>query len=348
MMHRFGAYELQRRIGVGGMAEIWLAIRRGPHGFARQVALKRILPAHATDEAFVRSFLQEARLLSQLSHPNVVQVHEAGDVDGTWYLTMEYVHGADLRTLLQRFRRQRRYPPLAFTLNVVADLCAALEHVHGATDDRGRSLGLIHRDVSPHNLLVSLEGVVKLTDFGIAKALDQEHKTATGILKGKIAYMAPEQVRGVPVDPRTDLFQAGIVFYECLTLAHPFLGGATGETLARILAGKTTRPRTRRPEVPQVVEDVLRDALRPRPDDRFPAASVMRRACEAALATLELPRGPGPIRAQMSLLFPELKSRRRPATPPPIPPEALSAPTRDEVRPRRPGAPPPGTPGERH
>jgi len=299
-------------VGVGGLAEIWLATRRGPQGFAREVALKRILESHAGDKDFVRSFLEEARLLARFSHPNVVQVHEVGQVGETWYLAMEYVRGADLRTVLHRFERQNRFPPLAFTLNVVADLCAALEHVHQARDEKGRPLHLVHRDVSPHNLLLSTAGEVKLTDFGIAKAADQKHRTRTGVIKGKVAYMAPEQVRGDALGPATDIFQAGIVFYECLTLAHPFLREATAETFARIMQGKTMRPRKRRPEIPQIVEDGVRDAMRPRPEDRYPSASVMRLACERILASLELPRGPGPVKAQMDLLFPELHPKAPP------------------------------------
>ncbi len=302
---RFGRFVLHRRIGVGGMAEVWLASREGPHGFRKEIALKRILPAYAQDPQYVRAFLHEGRIGSTLSHPNVVEVIEAGVVDGIYYLAMEYVDGCDLRGVLDAFRRARRFPPLAFTLNLVADLCAALEHVHEARGHDGRPLGLVHRDVSPHNLLVSHEGRVKLTDFGIVKAVDQGFRTQTGVMKGKIAYLAPEQARLGTLDRRTDIYQAGIVFYELLCLQHPFIGSVPTETLARIAQGRTKRPRRLRPELPQIVEDCLRDALRPRPEDRYQSAAAFGRACEFALAALGLPRSQEPIRAQMTLLFPE-------------------------------------------
>ncbi len=302
---RFGRFLLHRRIGVGGMAEVWLATRQGPHGFAKEIALKRILPGYAEDPNFVRAFLHEGRIGSALRHPNIVEVIEAGEVDGIYYLAMEYVCGQDLRAVLEAFRRARRFPPLAFTLNLIADLCAALDHVHDATGHDGRPLGLVHRDISPHNLLLSHEGRVKLTDFGIVKAVDQGHRTQTGVIKGKIAYMAPEQARLDGVDRRTDIYQTGIVFYELLCLQHPFLGSAPTETLARIASGRTRRPRQLRPELPQIVEDCVRDALRPRREDRYRTAGELGRACEFALAALGLPRSREPIRAQMALLFPE-------------------------------------------
>jgi eukaryotic-like serine/threonine-protein kinase len=347
-MEIFGRYLLHQKVGAGGMAQIHLATRLGPRGFARPVAVKRILTSHAGEEEFVQAFLQEGRLGARLSHPNVVQVLEAGQVEGTYYLVMEFIHGADLRDMCKRFKRAHRHPPIAFTLNVIADLCSALHHVHEARDDARRPLHLVHRDISPHNLLVSHEGQVKLADFGIAKAADQGMMTRTGVIKGKVGYLAPEQIRGEAIDRRADVYQAGIVFYELLTGCHPFIAGSPTETMARILAGRTTRPRARRPEIPQVVEDCLRDALRPRASERYPTAARFQEAAEWALARLGLPRGPDPVRAQMALLYPSARppmlATQMPAVVSADGAPMSAAPGADAQRPAERRTPPPARP----
>lgn len=222
--HRLGPYELGERLGAGGMAEVYVARRAGPHGFAKRFAIKRILPQLSRDSRFVAMFCDEARICAALSHPNIVQVVDFGEHDGELFMAMEYVDGISGAKLLRTVAsRGERFPPGA-SLFVAHEILRALAFAHEARDEEGRSFGIVHRDVSPGNILIGRAGEVKLTDFGIVRSAFVDRRTYPGELKGKMGYMSPEQVIGAEVDPRSDLFAVGIVLAEML-LARPLFPG---------------------------------------------------------------------------------------------------------------------------
>jgi serine/threonine protein kinase len=220
----FGKYLLLERINVGGMAEVFIAKAFGVEGFERILAIKKILPTMAEDEEFITMFIDEARISVQLNHANVVHIHELGKHDETFYIAMEYVAGRDLRTILERYRRHKEIMPTAQAVFIASKICEGLDYAHRRKDARGQDLDIIHRDVSPQNILISYEGEVKIIDFGIAKAANRSQKTQAGILKGKFGYMSPEQVRGLPIDRRADVFAVGVILYEMLTGEKLFVG----------------------------------------------------------------------------------------------------------------------------
>jgi len=211
---RLGRYRIVRRMAVGGMAEIFLARVEGLRGFERLVVCKRLLPQYAPNQNLVRMFLDEARLMATLNHPNVTQVHDVGEARGSYFFAMEYVHGEDLRTILRASTQRGEPLPIEISVGIIADAAAGLHHAHEKRGSDGAPLEIVHRDVSPSNVLVSFDGAVKLTDFGVAKWALQESRTRQGTLKGKCAYMAPEQCRGEAVDARSDVFALGILLYE--------------------------------------------------------------------------------------------------------------------------------------
>src|SRR5207248_2792303 len=213
---KFGKYLLLERIAVGGMAEVYAAKSFGVEGFERILAIKKILPTMGEDPELVSMFVDEARIAVQLSHPSIVQVLELGKHDETLYIAMEYISGRDLRQLLDRFRRRGHPMPIPYACAIAARVCDALDYAHRKRDASGNPLGIVHRDVSPQNVLVSFDGAVKLIDFGIAKAERRLQKTQSGILKGKVSDMTPEQVRGGPVDHRSDVFAAGVLLWELI------------------------------------------------------------------------------------------------------------------------------------
>ena len=231
---QFGKYELIKRIARGGMAEIFLAIEHGIEGVRRQVALKRILPQMAESEDFVTMFMDEARVVARLNHSNVVHIYDFGEVDGIYYIAMEYVDGLPL----SRIRRlvKPKLIPVEHSLRIIADSCAGLHHAHELRDEYGRLLGVIHRDVSPQNIMVSRDGVAKLIDFGVARATTQAHMTQAGQIKGKFGYIAPEQFhRKGPLDRRADIFAVGTILYELMTGERLFLRESEAATLSAIL-----------------------------------------------------------------------------------------------------------------
>jgi serine/threonine protein kinase len=219
-----GKYEIMRRLAIGGMAEIYLARVTGAAGFEKLVVLKRILPSVAEDPTFVTMFLDEAKLAATLRHPNIADVYDVGEDAGTYFFTMEYVYGQDVRAIRHDVKKRAEPIPLAFALAVVHGTASALDHAHEKLGADGKRLELVHRDVSASNIMVSYDGAVKLLDFGIARAASSTHKTQTGTLKGKIPYMSPEQCKGLPLDRRSDLFSLGVVLYELTVGKRPFRG----------------------------------------------------------------------------------------------------------------------------
>ncbi|MBK6846911.1 MAG: protein kinase [Proteobacteria bacterium] len=269
----FGRYLLTEHIAVGGMAEIFGAKIVGAMGFEKNVAIKRILPQFASDATFVQMFVTEAKLVCHLEHPNIVQVFELGEVDGQYFIAMERVHGLDARRLWRTLARQRQRLPGVLALFITAELLRGLHYAHRAVGADGRPLGVVHRDVSPSNILVSLRGDVKLSDFGIA-LVQQESATQAGTLKGKYGYMSPEQVTGLTVDGRSDIFSAGIVLAELLLGRRLFAARNDFETLSRVVNVRLDVLDRHAAALPPEVVAVLRRMLARRPDDRYLSAQA--------------------------------------------------------------------------
>jgi eukaryotic-like serine/threonine-protein kinase len=257
----FGKYTLLERISVGGMAEVFRAKAFGAEGFERLVAVKRILPNIAEDQEFIRMFVDEAKLALQLHHANIAQIADWGVVHGAYYIALEHVHGRDVRSLFERIRPSGQGMPVSHACFIAMKVCEGLDYAHNKRDQAGHEMGLVHRDVSPQNVLVSFEGEVKIIDFGIAKAAGQGSKTQSGILKGKFGYMSPEQVRGLPVDRRSDVFSCGIVLYEMLTGERLFLGESDFSTLEKVRNVEIVPPTAYNPALPAELERIVLRAL---------------------------------------------------------------------------------------
>jgi eukaryotic-like serine/threonine-protein kinase len=269
----FGKYLLLERINVGGMAEVFIAKAFGVEGFERFLAIKKILPTMAEDQEFITMFIDEARISVQLNHANIVHIHELGKYEDAYYIAMEYVAGRDLRTILERYRRRKEIMPTAQAVFIASKMCEGLDYAHRKKDARGQDLAIIHRDVSPQNILVSYEGDVKVIDFGIAKAANRAQKTQAGILKGKFGYMSPEQVRGMPIDRRSDIFAVGVILYEMLTGEKLFVGESDFSTLEKVRNAEVPLPRQFNPNIPAGLEKVVLKALAREPEDRYQWAS---------------------------------------------------------------------------
>ena len=267
----FGRYRLLQELGSGGMAVVWRAVIDGPEGFAREVVIKRVLPELSRSEEFVRMMVSEARLSARLRHPGIVQVHELGQVDGEYFLAMEYVDGRDLVTIAERCHDEERPLPVGLACFIAREVAAALAYAHELADDEGRPLCIVHRDVSPSNVMISSAGSVKLLDFGIAKAADhfRRERTQTGVLKGKLSYLSPEQAEGEDLDARSDLFALGIVLHECLTNRRLFAGGDELKTLRLVREAKVAPPSASRSEVPPELDAVVMKMLAKRREDRY-------------------------------------------------------------------------------
>ncbi len=269
---RFGKYWLLERINVGGMAEVFRAKVFGVEGFERLVAVKKILPNIAEDEEFIKMFVDEAKIAVQLNHANIAQVFDLGKEGDAYYIAMEYVHGKDLRAIFDRCREMGQPMPIAQACFIVMKVCEGLDYAHNKRDPSGRELGLVHRDISPQNILISYEGEVKIIDFGIAKAVGRVSKTQAGILKGKFGYMSPEQVRGLPLDRRSDVFSVGIVLYELLTGERLFVGESDFSTLEKVRNVEILPPSTYNRRIPEELERIVLKALAKDVEDRYQTA----------------------------------------------------------------------------
>ena len=271
----FGKYLLLDRIAVGGMAEVYAAKAFGAEGFERIVAIKKILPTLGEDPEFVSMFVDEARIAVQLAHENVVQVLELGKHDESLYIAMEYISGRDERQLLDRYRRRSEPMPIPQACAIVARVCDALDYAHRKTDASGNPLGIVHRDVSPQNVLVSFDGLVKLIDFGIAKAEKRLQQTQAGILKGKFSYMSPEQVRGEIVDRRSDVFACGALLWELICGRRLFGGESDIAVLEKVRTADVPLPATVNPAVPKALSNVVLGALAADPRARYQSCGEM-------------------------------------------------------------------------
>ncbi|MEO1171217.1 MAG: serine/threonine-protein kinase [Myxococcota bacterium] len=281
----FGRYRVLRRLAVGGMGELFLAKQQGidVNGFERLIVLKSLLPNLTEDRVFVEQFLDEARVSACLNHPNIVAVYEVGEWQGHFLIALEYIDGTDLARVLQTFHSDRIELPSLVAAKLVRDTAAALHHAHVATGVDGRPLGIIHRDVSPSNLMVRRDGVVKVVDFGVAKAANRMSKTSTGMLKGKFSYMSPEQIEMADLDHRSDQFGLGVVFWELLTQERLFQGLSEFMTFDRILNQSIPKPSTVKPDVPPELESIAMRMLARYRDDRFTDCQAVVSALDAYL-----------------------------------------------------------------
>jgi eukaryotic-like serine/threonine-protein kinase len=269
---RLDRFELIAELASGGMATVFLARLLGVAGFQRLVAIKRLHPHLAREEEFVEMFLDEARLAARIHHPNVVPIQEVGQSDRGYYLVMDYIEGDTLARLLARSAARRASVRVDVVTRVVLDVLAGLHAAHEMVDDAGHPLAIVHRDVSPQNILVGVDGVARITDFGVARAASRLSTTRSGQLKGKLAYMAPEQARGAGVDRRADIFACGIVLWEALAVKRLFKGDGEAETLNRVLYEPIPMLRSAAPDVPVELERVTMKALERDPAARYATA----------------------------------------------------------------------------
>lgn len=279
----FGKYLLLERVGTGGMAEVYKAKVAGTPGLGSPVAIKRILATFASDPEFVRRFVEEARVAQRLEHPNIVPIFELGRVGQSLFLAMEYVYGKDLRAVFERTRQRGEPVPLPLACHVLMKACEGLHHAHETRDAEGRPLGLVHRDVSPQNILASRAGEVKLIDFGIARAANRTGHGNEARMEGKFGYMSPEQVRGLPLDQRSDVFSAGIVLYELLTGERLFVGTTEFSTLEKVRNVDIQPPSEVAPRVPAELSAIVMRALARNPADRYPTAMDLHDALQGFL-----------------------------------------------------------------
>ena len=330
---RFGQYTLLEKIAAGGMAEVWKARMRGVEGFQKTVAIKKILP-HMTDNSeFVGMFIDEAKLAAQLGHPNIVHIYDLGKIGRDYYIAMEYVEGKDLRSLMNAGRRKGMRLPLGLALFIAARLASALDYAHRKRDFEDREMGLVHRDVSPQNVLLSLEGDVKLCDFGIAKAVSKAGQTQMGALKGKLQYMSPEQAWGRAVDARSDLFSLGSILYEMLTDERLFTGDTEISVLESVRQGQIRSTRQSDPSIPVEVDEIVARALAYDPQSRFASAGEMKQRIESVLHSLGLSPDPTDLAAWVHRVLEEEPASGDWSVPAYLPPPSASPAAAPEPKP---------------
>jgi serine/threonine-protein kinase len=268
-------------LATGGMAQIYLARQSGLGAFERHVVLKTILRERASDQRFVTMFLDEAKLAATLNHQNIAQVYEVDQADGAYFMAMEYVHGENARAILETTLRRGWTIPLELAVMIVSGAAAGLHHAHERRGKNGQPLNIVHRDVSPANIMVGYDGSVKVLDFGIAKAEERATKTVGGTIKGKYGYMSPEQCKGKPIDRRSDIFALGICLYELTTLRRAFKGNDDFETMKRIVAGDVILPSVAVPGYPRELEAIVLTAMANDVNARFQTAQEMIEALDA-------------------------------------------------------------------
>lgn len=314
----FGDYTLEERIALGGMAEVWQARRRGVEGFQKRVAIKKILSHLTGSPDFVNMFIDEAKLAAQLNHNNIIQIYDLGKVGDDFFIAMEYVDGKDLRTILTTGRKKERPLPVELALLIASRLARALDYAHRKRDFENQALGLVHRDVSPQNVLISYEGEIKLCDFGIVKAVAKASTTQMGALKGKLQYMSPEQAWGKHVDGRSDIFSLGSVLYEMLSGRKLFTADSEIGVLDAVRECRVDPLRDHDPSIPPEVDEVVRKALAKTAEARYQTAGEMEQDLEAMVKARGLQAGEGDLSIYLHELFEE------PYKPHETPPEPIA------------------------
>ncbi|MDL1952481.1 serine/threonine protein kinase, partial [Acidobacteria bacterium ACD] len=285
------------------MAEVYKARMRGEEGFEKIVAIKRILPHMADNDDFITMFIDEAKLAAQLTHNNIIHIYDLGKVDQYHFIAMEFVDGKDLRSIL-KLAQERAFPlPVELALFVASKIANALDYAHRRSGPDGQELNLVHRDVSPQNILISFEGDIKLCDFGIAKATTKVSQTQTGALKGKLQYMSPEQAWGKKIDRRTDIFSLGIVLFEMLTGERLFTGDTDLTILEQVRDARVVAPSTKNPEVPKKVDQIVLKALSKDAKDRYQNASELEKDLNAVLYSFQPAPGPADLAIYMHRLL---------------------------------------------
>ncbi|MEM9453387.1 MAG: protein kinase [Myxococcota bacterium] len=298
-----GRYELLGRLGSGGMAEVYLARAIGLDDFEKIVVLKRVLPDRVGDRRYAAMFRDEARVAATLEHPNIVHTHDIGLTDEECFFTMEYLHGEDLKAILAAANKAGEQLPLELALQIAVGCAAGLHHAHEQTDYAGHPLGIVHRDISPANIIVTRQSGVKLIDFGIAKAASDKEHTGVGVLKGKVAYMSPEQCRGENLDRRSDIFALGIVLYEMIAMRRPFQASSVLGTVHKVLGEEPIPPRQHRPECPPELEHVVLKALHKDAGARYQSAFEMQEELELVTRDCQLLSLPGGLGRYLEHLF---------------------------------------------
>jgi serine/threonine protein kinase len=312
---KLGPYRLCRRVASGGMASVYLAFREGSHGFEKMVAVKRIHPHLAHEREFVDMFLDEARLAARINHPYVCNVTDFGEADNGPYLAMEYVVGEPISRILAQLRRRRdllgapRFPRIVTRL--IANLCEGLHAAHEVSDDEGHLLGLVHRDITPQNMFVAFDGSVRVLDFGVARAESCVHETRPGIVKGKLAYVAPEVFRRETIDRRTDIWSMGVVLWELLTGRHLFKRESDAAIITAVTSEEVPPPSSINEHVPAELDQVVAFALRHNPDERYRTAREMGRDLEACLGAWRDPVPAADVAEWVMEIFPGSYSRHQ-------------------------------------
>ncbi|WP_338864267.1 serine/threonine protein kinase [Myxococcus stipitatus] len=307
----FGKYLLLDRINIGGMAEVWRGKQFGASGFERLVAIKRILPNIAEDEEFISMFIDEAKISVQLSHANIAQIYELGQITSSYFISMEYIPGKDMRAIFDRCRKKGEPAPVPLVAFCISKMCEGLDYAHRKKDGMGRDMNIVHRDISPQNVLISFEGEVKVIDFGIAKAAGKATKTQAGILKGKFGYMSPEQIRGLPLDRRSDVFAIGVCLYEMLTGERLFVGDSDFSVLEKVRKAEVPPPSTYNRRIPEVLEKIVMRALAKDVDERYQYASELGDDLQRFLITSETIFGRKDLMQYMKSTFAEEVEREK-------------------------------------
>jgi serine/threonine protein kinase len=284
----FGPYEVYERLGMGGMASVHRAKKRGPAGFERTVALKRMLSHLTEDRGFVESFVREAKVASLLVHPNIAQVYDFGRIGGVFYIAMEMVAGFDLRKLLRHAHKTGEAIPLGVILTILAELCDALDYAHSFVDEAGQHLNIVHRDISPSNMIIAHTGHVKVIDFGIAKASSRQLKTETGMVKGKLGYMAPEAAMGMSVSAQSDMFSVGVTAWELVTALPLFSARTDFETMRKLREETVAPPSQHNPACPPRLDRLILSALAREPEQRITSARAFRLEIDAIAQELQV------------------------------------------------------------
>jgi serine/threonine protein kinase len=292
-----GRYQLLAHLASGGMAEIYLARQTGIGGFEKLVVVKKILPNLAREKVFVEMFLDEAVIAAQLNHPNVVQIYDLGQSGDDYYIAMEFLEGESLGHLTSEGARVRKPLPPGMAAGIISQVCEGLAYAHAFEDETGKPLGIVHRDISPHNIIVLFTGVVKVVDFGIAKAASKMHQTKVGTLKGKLAYMSPEQCMGSQVDARSDLFSLGVVLWELLTHRRLFKRDVEPAMIRAIMDEPIPKVNEVHKDAPAALAAVADKALCKKPQDRYKSAAEMKAEIQAYLRQESLEAGPEQISA---------------------------------------------------
>ena len=302
----FGKYMLMRKLASGGMAELFLALHRSVAGFEKLVVIKRILPQMNQDRQFIDMLLHEARIAATLSHPNVVQTFDVGQVDGTYFIAMEHIHGEDIRTIVRQMKKKAVLEfPLEHALGIVIGLASGLAYAHEKRDLDGKLLDIVHRDISPQNIVVTFSGDVKVVDFGVAKSLHANEESKGGQLKGKVPYMSPEQAAGENIDHRSDIFACGVILFELTTGKRLFKGGSEYDTLKLICETEYPMPSDVAPNYPPQLERIVMKALAKQRDARYQSAREMQADLESFVRQERLPVSVVQMSAWMQRLFAE-------------------------------------------